>query len=52
MPEVAGKLQTCGEKLTEWSKNSFGSIRKVLKEKRKLLSRAELDAVRGVIKCW
>lgn len=52
MPEVAGKLQTCGEKLTEWSKNSFRSIRKVLKEKRKLLSRAELDAARGVIKCW
>ena len=50
MPEVAGKVQACGEKLTEWSKNSFGSVRKMLEEKRKLLSRAELDATKGVIK--
>lgn len=47
MLEVAGKLQTCGEKLTKWSKNSFVSVRKMLEEKMKLLSWAELDATKG-----
>ena len=47
MPKVTGKIQTCGEKLTEWSKNSFGSLRKMLEEKRRLLARAEMDAVKG-----
>lgn len=47
MLEVAGKLQTYGEKLTQWSKNSFGSVRKMLEEKRKLISIAELDAAKG-----
>ena len=47
MPEVTGKIQTCGEKLTEWSKNSFGSLRKMLEEKSKLLARAKMDAVKG-----
>ncbi|XP_030936352.1 uncharacterized protein LOC115961518 [Quercus lobata] len=50
MPEVARKVQACGEKLTEWRMNSFGSVRKMLEEKRKLLLRAELDATKGVIK--
>lgn len=31
----------------EWSKNSFGSLRKMLEEKRKLLARAKMDAVKG-----
>lgn len=47
MPEVVGKLQACGKKLTEWCKNSFGSVRKTLEEKRVLLSEAKLDAAIG-----
>ncbi|XP_023873052.1 uncharacterized protein LOC111985633 [Quercus suber] len=47
MPEVAGKVKSCGVKLTEWSKNSFGSIRKLLEEKKKLLAKAEMAAARG-----
>ena len=46
MQEVAEKIQTCGEWLIEWSKNSFGSIRKLLEEKRKLLDRAEMVAAK------
>nr|POE73880.1 putative ribonuclease h protein [Quercus suber] len=47
MPEVAGKVKTCGMKLTKWSKKSFGSVRKMLEEKKKLLTKAELDAAKG-----
>ena len=47
MPEVARKIHTCGEKLSEWSKNNFGSIRKLLEEKKKLLDKAEMAAARG-----
>ncbi|XP_075655009.1 uncharacterized protein LOC142625198 [Castanea sativa] len=47
MPEAAGKIQTCGVKLTKWSKNSFGSIRKLLEERKKLLVRAEMEAAKG-----
>lgn len=47
MSKVAGKIQTCGVKLMEWSINSFGSIRKLLKEKKKLLARAKMEAAKG-----
>lgn len=47
MPMVTGKVQDCGVKLAEWSKNSFGSVRKMIEEKKKLLSKAELDAAKG-----
>ena len=47
MPEVARKIQTCGEELSEWSKNNFGSIKKLLDEKKKLLDKAEMAAARG-----
>ena len=47
MVEVAGKVQFCGEKLTEWSKNSFGNVKKTLEEKINLLSKIEMDAARG-----
>ena len=47
MVEVAGKVQFCGEKLTEWSKNSFGNVKKTLEEKINLLSKVEMDAARG-----
>ena len=46
MTKVAGKVQICGEKLTEWSKKSFGNVKKML-EKKMLLSKVEMDAARG-----
>jgi len=47
MSEVARKIQSSGERLTEWSKNCFGSIRNMLEEKRKLLDKAKLVAGKG-----
>ena len=44
---VIKKIQNCGEALSKWSEISFGSVRCELKEKRKLLSKAELVASRG-----
>ena len=44
---VIKKIQSCGEALTKWSKTSFGSVRRELKEKRKLLAKAKLAASRG-----
>ena len=44
---VIKKIQICGEALSKWSKTSFGSVRRELKEKRKLLSKAELVASKG-----
>ena len=44
---VIKKIQNCGEVLLKWSEISFGSVRCELKEKRKLLSKAELAASRG-----
>lgn len=47
MPEVVGKVQMCNEKLIEWSKNFFGSVRRTLEEKKFLLSKAKMDAAKG-----
>ena len=47
MLKVVGKVQVCGERLTKWSKNSFGSVRRMLEEKRNFLSKAEMDAAKG-----
>ncbi|KAL0009992.1 hypothetical protein SO802_005100 [Lithocarpus litseifolius] len=47
MPELAGKVRVCGVKLTEWSKNSFGSVRKMIEEKKNLLTKAEMAAALG-----
>ena len=47
MPKVAGKIKNCREKLTVWSKNCFGSVRKLLEVKRKLLDKAEMEAAKG-----
>ena len=44
---VIKKIQICGEPLLKWSKTSFGSVKRELKEKRKLLSKAELATNRG-----
>ena len=41
------KIKFCGVKLMEWSKQSFGSVRKQLEEKSKLLEKAEFAAARG-----
>lgn len=45
---VLRKVQNCGEALSKWSKTNFGSVRRELQEKRKLLSKAELAASRDV----
>ena len=47
MPEVAGKVKVCDSKLSNWSKNSFGSDKKRLEEKKKFLEKAELAAAKG-----
>nr|POF06061.1 putative ribonuclease h protein [Quercus suber] len=47
MPEIVGKVQICGEKLSEWSKNFFSSVRRLLEEKKLLLTKAELAAAKG-----
>ena len=47
MTKVAGKVQNCGEKLTEWSKKSFGNVKRVLEAKMNLPSKVEMDAARG-----
>ena len=49
---VIKKIQNCGEALSKWSKTSLGSVRRDLKEKRKLLSKAELVASRGGDVTW
>ena len=47
MPEVASKVHNCGEKLIEWSKNSFGNVKRMLEAKMNLLSKAEMDVAKG-----
>ena len=47
MTKVVGKVQICGKKLTEWSKKSFGNVKRVLEAKMNLLSKVEMDAARG-----
>ena len=46
-PLMHEKIKLCGVKLMEWSKQSFGSVRKQLEEKSKLLEKAEFAAARG-----
>ena len=41
------KIKLCGIKLMEWSKQSFGSVRKQLEEKSKLLEKVESAEARG-----
>ena len=47
MPLVEQKIKECETRLTEWSRHSFGSIRRQLEEKTKELIRAEWEAARG-----
>ncbi|XP_030940212.1 uncharacterized protein LOC115965163 [Quercus lobata] len=44
---VLEKIKLCEEKLMEWSKRSFGSVKKQIEEKSKLLERAEFVAAQG-----
>nr|POF09668.1 hypothetical protein CFP56_10846 [Quercus suber] len=48
MPLLAQKIKLCGTRLTEWSQQSFGSIRHLLEEKTRELIRAEWAAARGI----
>ena len=47
MVQIASKIKVCGEKLLDWSRQSFGSIRKQLESKGKQLSKAEINAAKG-----
>ena len=44
MLQIVAKIKVCGEKLLDWSHQSFGSIEKQLQTKNKLLSMAKIDA--------
>ena len=45
--KILKKIETCGTKLTKWSKNNFGNVRRELEKKRKLLAQAERVAING-----
>nr|POF19212.1 putative ribonuclease h protein [Quercus suber] len=47
MRQVASKIQAYGDKLASWSQQSFGSIKRLVEKKSKLLSKAEIDAANG-----
>ena len=47
MAQDAGKIKLCGDRLSIWSKKSFGCIKKMLETKSKMLAKAELAAARG-----
>nr|XP_023914855.1 uncharacterized protein LOC112026402 [Quercus suber] len=47
MPLVAGKLKTCRDKLLTWSRQSFGSIKKLIDIKTKRLNRTEIEVAKG-----
>nr|POE67813.1 putative ribonuclease h protein [Quercus suber] len=47
MSRIAGKIHECGEKLTKWSHQSFGSIKHQVEKKSKLLAKAEVSAAIG-----
>ena len=47
MLQIARKIKAYGEKLSTWSLQSFGSIKHQVEKISKLLSKAEIDAVKG-----
>ena len=47
MVQIALKIKVCGEKLLDWSRQSFGNIRKQLESKGKQLSKVEINAAKG-----
>ena len=44
---ASSKIKHCGLKLAEWSRSSFGSIKRQLAEASKMLGLAEVEAARG-----
>ena len=42
---IVQKIERCGSALRRWSSKNFGSIRKELQQKQKLLAKAELEAL-------
>ena len=46
MLQIASKIKACGEKLLDWSHRSFGSIKKRLEIKGRMLTKAEIDAAK------
>nr|POF25720.1 hypothetical protein CFP56_35478 [Quercus suber] len=51
MPQIAGKIKTCGDSLSIWSKHSFGCIKKMIEVKIRLLSKAEVAVAKGLGDC-
>nr|POF12445.1 hypothetical protein CFP56_44878 [Quercus suber] len=47
LAQIAGKIKNCGEELTKWSQQSFGSIKNQVEKKSKLLSKAEISVAKG-----
>lgn len=47
MPMVSEKIKKCAERLADWSKHSFGSVRRQLEEKTKELIKAKVAAASG-----
>ena len=47
MGRVEQKLETCKESLQDWNKHSFGNIRRMLQQKKKLLMQAEANSMNG-----
>ena len=47
MLQVARKIKICGEKLTSWSFQSFGSVKQQVDKLSKLLSKAEVEVAKG-----
>ena len=41
---IVPKIESCGSALKRWSSRNFGSIRRELQQKQKLLAKAELKA--------
>ena len=49
MVAVMGKIDRCQVKLKKWRKNSVCNISQTLVDKKKMLSKAEVDNYRGVV---
>jgi hypothetical protein len=47
MFKVAEKLKTCKKHLGDWSRRSFGSVTRQLREKTQELAKAEEEAIKG-----
>ena len=50
--KILKKVDKCGLKLTQWSKNHFGSVHLELEKKRKQMVEAEKRSIRCGDACW